>query len=77
MKRRRVTRPTAAEREVLDLVLGEMRLARRKHEQLELLIDAWLTSDGFDVNVHRGHPVDTYRCDGASARKRPVKKDGS
>src|SRR6185503_8461693 len=43
MKRRRVTRPTAAEREVLDLVLGEMRLARRKHEQLELLIDAWLT----------------------------------
>ena len=56
--------PTRAEREVLDLVLGEMRLARRKREQLELLIDAWLTSDGFDVHVHRGHPVQTYRCDG-------------
>ena len=67
MKRRRTTRPpTPAEREVLDLVLGELRRAQRKREQIELLIEAWLVGVGFTVHVHRGHPVDIYDCDGRS-----------
>lgn len=58
-------RPTKAEQQLLDLILREVRAAKRRRQcQLSLMIEPFASSDGFYVMVVQDQPVVTYTCDG-------------
>lgn len=75
MSRRRRP-PSAVEREVLDVVLVELRRAMRLRTQLTILLDPFTLGDGIYVFASPQEDGVTYTIGSSSLRRSPKKKPG-
>lgn len=64
-------KPNPSEQELLDLILREVRRAKRMNNaQLSIIVDPFVTGPGFHVWVSEKTCGTTYECDGRGRARR-------